>query len=197
VAETLAIEQKKNVEVPIEWLQIEKIKYDWTLQSIEIRCRVVNPNEDDSDKNSVRYDVEKGKLPHKDFANALRDLRQDVVTICEIYMTEENFQKEVARIKVTGLSLSYSHDVLGVVIAAQRELLHSSAPLNLNTPHKIETLYGEEGDESQVMDPYTRQRIVAVMEEALLYIQGKRKPDPQQDIFSQTEEKKERKGKPT
>jgi len=102
------------------------------------------------------------------FYKSLQALNESVAEICEIDKPE--------KIIVTGITFSYSgeKEVMGAVITAQRKLLHSNCPLNLNTPHKIETFHAEKGDDKQLLPEKSINLLYKVHEECERYINGNR-----------------------
>lgn len=76
--------------------------------------------------------------------------------------------------KVSGLSLSYTEDIMGAVITVQKPLENSNAPFIFNTPHMPAEPYGGGLDYSRCLPSECLEAIEKVKEEALAYIKGKR-----------------------
>lgn len=107
-----------------------------------------------------------------EFYAALKELAQDVITMCEL---PENY---LDRITVKGVSYSYGgeNDTMGATISASMKLKESYQELNLNTPHKASEMYCAETpvDEMQLLYSDCIERLEALHEECLLYIKGDR-----------------------
>jgi hypothetical protein len=116
--------------------------------------------------------------PKPSFIEALKDLAQDALDICEL---PDDY---LSRIRISGISLSYGgeNETMGCIITAQMILYKSNAALNLNTPHKIEEFYGETGDESQLLSKSCVGRIKTLIDEAGKYAKGIR---AQGNLFDQ------------
>jgi hypothetical protein len=74
--------------------------------------------------------------PHPDFVNALAELRQHVVMLCELgdYGSLDTIDDKLLNsIEVTGISIGGSDEHEGVTIIAKRKLKHNKI-LNLITP---------------------------------------------------------------
>lgn len=150
-------------------IRIRKIKLS---EKVEIKYEVL-----EGDKVKEEYSLTCIDKPLPSFTDAILVLAQSVVEICELPY------EDIDCITVSGVSFSYGGEkqVMGVVIAAQKKLKKTDAPLNLNTPHKIEDFYGEPtGSASQLLDDETRDKLYAVTEEAKMYIEGERQ---QEDLF--------------
>jgi len=109
--------------------------------------------------------------PLPSFHQALQKLRRYVVEICELPDEDED------RIEIKGVSISFAgpDDTMGCVISAQKELENSNAPLNLNTPHKIEGFYGGAGDPRRLMPGEMLDDLKVLFDECRRYIAGQRK----------------------
>jgi hypothetical protein len=105
-----------------------------------------------------------------EYDKALDGLKKHVVEMCELPKDYIN------RITVKGVSFSYGGDkeVMGAVITATMVLKNTNCPLNINTPHKASDLYGDEGDESQLLTGFCVRALEAVQAEAVAYIKGDR-----------------------
>lgn len=111
-----------------------------------------------------------GDMPLQSFFNIWNGLRVWVNHICEIDDSSDT-------VKLTGVSLSWGgeNETMGCVLTAQKDLEFSSAPLNLNTPHKIEDFYSQNGgDENQLMDRKMVKQVEELIEETLKYLRGDR-----------------------
>lgn len=74
---------------------------------------------------------------------ALQNLTDHVIAICELPHTMKD------EIIVSGVSISYTDDIQGLVITSMRSLKGSSAPMLINTPHFSAQPYGE-GSDSEI-----------------------------------------------
>lgn len=102
------------------------------------------------------------------FYDTLNELRQSVIEMCEL--PEDDLNK----IQVRGVSFSHAHDIMGATITAQKVLLKSNVPLNINTPHKITEFYSGAGDEKQLLSDLTIDILNSLQNEAEEYIKGNR-----------------------
>ncbi|MBN2286929.1 MAG: hypothetical protein JXI43_10810 [Tissierellales bacterium] len=118
-----------------------------------------------------------------EFYEAMADLAKFVCEMCELPDTD------IERIKVRGVSFSWAGEsnTMGAVIMAQKKLIHSNCPLNINTPHKTEEFYAENGDEKQLLPTGCADFLYALCDEAERYLNGERS---QTDLFSDKEEEK-------
>jgi hypothetical protein len=123
--------------------------------------------------------------PKPEFRNALIDLAQDVIKMCEL---PEDY---LGRIVVKGVSFSWGGEaeVMGAVIVAQMSLRKSNIPLNLNTPHKPSEPYSEGADESQLLSDDCVGRLEDLIKEAEDYVKGIR---AQGNLFPEKTETAER-----
>jgi hypothetical protein len=115
--------------------------------------------------------------PSPAFAAALAE---HVVAICELPYGDRE------RITVTGVSFSYTDaGVMGATIIARKELLRSTAPLNLTTPFKFESFPGggDAGDERQLLAQDCVHGLNDVCRECWRYLDGER---AQLTLFSAT-----------
>lgn len=133
------------------------------------------------DKIKIKYEVDKGNGtdefalkscddPRPELDQALEDLQSSVCEICELPESDES------NITVTGVSFSYMGDenVMGAVITAQKELIHTSnAPLNINTPNLPSEPYNESVEYTLPEDCV--EALLDLTYECKLYIQGTRK----------------------
>jgi hypothetical protein len=128
------------------------------------------------------YHMKCSDLANPEFYDAMGALVQDILTLCEFPTGWKN------SITVHSVSFSYSDDdVKGAVITGQRELEHSSAPLNLNTPHKPYEPYNpEQGDvdPDMLLPEETCERLDILDDEANKYIDGDR---AQGNLFKELE----------
>lgn len=118
------------------------------------------------------YTVKCTEAPHPNFLKCLEAFKTHVTEICELP------SDYAGRITVRGVSLNYGgeDDVMGCVIIAGMELQNSNAPLNLNTPNKIECMYNQDmpDDEKVLMSADMRDDIEELIHEANLYVEGER-----------------------
>lgn len=141
-------------------MRIEKVKYDGNRVRIEYSVQ----------RADSRYDEQVLSChdePRPEFKTALAVLAEDVCTICEIGL------EQAERIKVSGVSLSYTNDVRGLVITALKRVKTAQSPVVLNTPHLTETPYSEGGD-TPVLETLTVARLDALVSECERYIAGER-----------------------
>lgn len=115
--------------------------------------------------------------PAPEFHDALQALIPDVVELCEF---PDDYRE---RMIVKSVSFSYGGEkqVMGATITAQMKLFKSNPPLILNTPHKAEDFYADEGDPKQLLDEATVRKLEVLMIEAEQFIAGKRQ---QLDAFA-------------
>jgi hypothetical protein len=138
-----------------------KIKYDGTKVRIEYTV------EREKGKAPDEYALVSCDSPLPSFSEAIGALTDDVLAICEL--PEEQRHK----IKVRGVSLTHTNDVLGACVTALKAVRAANAPLVLNTPHLPQTGYSDNADEP-VMPDGMAERIAAVCAEAQRYVDGER-----------------------
>ena len=110
------------------------------------------------------YTFSSSAIIHQDFYNAMQALTEDFIR-----MTEQDCEHNL--ITITGITTGGSDENQGATIVGQR-LLSGNRVLNLVAPF---TKYED-------MTKSTRINIANALVEAELFIEGKRKPDPQQEI---------------
>ena len=110
------------------------------------------------------YTFSSTAIIHQDFYNAMQALTEDFIS-----MTEQDCEHNL--ITITGITTGGSDENKGATIVGQR-LLSGNRVLNLVAPF---TKYED-------MTKSTRINIANALNEAELFIEGKRKPDPQQEI---------------
>ena len=137
--------------------RITKIKFKKELISIE--WEQYQAKTEDWDKFSLTSKDE----PLPSFPEAMAALAKDVETICELPIGERG------NITPTGISHSYADKDDFVVITAQRKLLSSRSPMNINTPAK--SMYG---DDEFSADTSLINHIIALEDQAFDYIDGQR-----------------------
>ncbi len=151
-----------------------KISYSARKGRVAINYEV--PGDEDPDTYTMSTRAE----PHPDFIAALGDLAPDVISICEQSCDEED-------IEVRGVSFSYPQDVMGVTITGLRALESSNSPLILNTPFKLSEPMGEdEGDEKQLLAPWTVGRLRDLIVEARAFVDRTKRG--QADLFEPAEQ---------
>lgn len=124
----------------------------------------------ETEKDGDAFSLSCRARPRPEFILAWDAMRTWVVELCELP------QEYLSRIAVTGVTTSYAgeKDVRGVVLTATMRLDLSLSPLNLNTPHKTETFYGETGDDRQLMDDDLIKDLDVLELEAEAYVKGER-----------------------
>lgn len=162
-------------------IRFKKIKVDKTGKVI------LNYDEIIRDDHVNEYTMKCADKPRPQFQKALNGLRRHVAEICELNIPPNlAHPNEVANIEVRGVSLSWTDDIMGVVITALKTLRNSNSPLVLNTPHLPEEPYSEGGDESMCLTSECVDAIRNLIDEAHRYLEGDRQ---QLDLFIEPEEK--------
>lgn len=126
------------------------------------------------DNKETEISLKAKEQPLKSLIDSFQDLAQYVIEICELPNSSD--------IEVTGVSLSFSHDILGAVIIAKMKLVNSTGVINLVTPHRIEDFYAESGDVGQLMPSGMRDHITNAIIEIERYIHGER-AGKQEELF--------------
>ena len=115
-----------------------------------------------------------------EFYDLLQALRRHVAQICEL----PTKPSDIARMEVRGISLSWTNDIMGVVITALKELKRSNSPLVINTPHMPVEPYSDDGDPTKCLDRHCVEGVENLISEARRYLEGDR---AQIDIFQEEE----------
>ena len=137
--------------------------------------QVILVYEDETPHGNDKYTMESFDEPAPEFKKALNGLAQHVIDICELSdEAPDNFN-------VKGISLSDTDGITGVTITALKQLVHSNAPLVLNTPHKPFEPYTEGGDTSNCLTSDQIEAVEKLIEAARDYLRGKR---AQGDLFA-------------
>jgi hypothetical protein len=141
-------------------LKISKIKYDGT--QVEIQYEIVMETTDDIKVVLKSYDK-----PKEEFILCLSSLAKFVEDICQL---EKGYCDEA---DIRGVSLSWSHDIMGAVITALIPVDTANSPVCLNTPHLPSEQYNENG-QSPVLPRACTTKINQLIEHAEAYINGDR-----------------------
>jgi hypothetical protein len=141
-----------------------KIKYDGS----KVRLEYERPRKDDGDADEFLLNSADKPAPELDAA--LQALAVDVVTICEL------IPSDVSRLKVRGVTLTYTNEIQGAVITALKTLTTSHAPMVCNTPHLPSEPYSEGAGDYQPPTWPTGMfdRIAALEAQAKRYLDGER-----------------------
>jgi len=133
-------------------------------EKITIHYEQSRDDREDKDK----FTLESFDRAKAEFYQHLELLKSSVIEICELpaYFLD--------RIRVIGVSFSWTDDIMGATITALIKLNHSNAPLVINTPHKPETAYSESGDDSNVLPVNAIQDLSNLLRVAQAYIDGER-----------------------
>lgn len=158
--------------------RVLKMKFDGT--TVSVIYEMIN-SKGEFDK----YSFESNDAPEPEFNRDLQDLAVNVVEISELLDLPDSpeifsevyvkkLEQERTKIEVRGLTFSYAgdKDVMGVTITALRTLRGSVAPLVINTPHKIEEWYSENGDTRQLMGSEVLRKLLECQYRALRYVNG-------------------------
>lgn len=145
-----------------------KVKYDGSKVRIEYTV------EREKGKAPDEYALVSADAPLPSFSEAMHDLSADVLTICELP------EEQRTKLKVRGVSLTHTNDILGACITALKTVKHANAPLVLNTPHLPEAPYSDNPDEPVMVDGMA-DRVLRLCEEAQRYLDGERS---QQSLFA-------------
>lgn len=138
---------------------------------------------DEGDKGTVSLEVDVPEKPSAPVISAMEDLRQDVITLCELKGAVEEEELEVRNV-----SLDQKKGVMGVTIHAVRTLKNSSSPLNLHTPHKVVESEGDgEGDPKRHLSDDQVTRVRTLIRETMTYLELNGN-GPQIDAFADTPE---------
>ncbi len=133
------------------------------------------PNGSDVDTYSMTCKSE----PHADLLQAFQDLLPSVEEICEF---DHDYTEKMV---VSGVSFTFketeSGPIRGAVVTAQKLLKNHPAPMIINTPHKTDVPYGEDGDDSACFSTATAMTLETVEQEALKFVDGKRGEKPAED----------------
>jgi len=148
-------EKKNNLN-----LKITKIKYDGS--QVEIQYEIVMETTDD-----VKVVLKSYDKPKDEFIQCLSSLAKFVENICQL---KEGYCDEA---EIRGVSLSWSHDVMGAVITALIPVDTANSPVCLNTPHLASEQYNENGQSPILPRPCTT-KINQLIEHAEAYINGDR-----------------------
>lgn len=150
--------------------QFTKVKYDPKKGRFTAEYSVGNGNDEPD-----RYAVEVSHPPHPDLVEAIASLAHHVLALCEL-----EGGVEIDQVEVRGVSFSYKGEVMGATITALRRLARSASPLVLNTPFKFAEPIGEDTPADQLLGDETVIALERVTEEALAFIDGSKRGEPEQ-----------------
>lgn len=158
--------QKESRE--ISGIQVNKIKYDRKGCQVEINYdQITGDGRDD-----IKIILKSGDKPKPEFIETLDKLAPFVEQICQL---EDDYCKDA---EIRGVSISYSHDVMGACITCLIPLYSANSPLCINTPFLPSGQYNE-GGEAPVMPSGCALLIEQLVIYAENYIYGDR--DPKED----------------
>jgi len=144
-------------------MRITKVKY----KNDKVEIHYLKPSMADPDQYD-EYTMKCTDKPLQTFIDAFHLLVPAVLEICE-------FSGEDAQnYKVFGVSFAYTEDIMGAVISAQKTLVDSNTPLNLNTPFKPSESYSGEGCDDNCLSSASRKVLESLIEEAIKYVNGDR-----------------------
>lgn len=148
--------------------RFQKIK--WNLKAVSLTWTTESGTE------THEHELTSSQTPHEDFERALQALKDDVLELCELYDYEDG-------VRVSSVTISYSEKSgrRGAVVTALKTLAVANAPLVLNTPHLAQEGENDKG----VLPPAMWRRVLALEVEAQAYVDGKRAPKEQRDMFEQ------------
>jgi hypothetical protein len=153
-------------------ISIKKVKFDGA------KVRIGYERERD-DGQIDEFTMSSADQPAQSFIDALAALSEDVIDICELPADQQD------KLKVRGVTVTHTNDVMGVCITALKSLKTADAPLVLNTPHLTEAPYSE-GSTSPLLSTETCDRISELLLAAERYLDGER---AQGDLFTGVEPK--------
>lgn len=105
-----------------------------------------------------------------EFYQALDQLKPCVLEICEL----KDAWPEDDTLTISGISYSYTNEILGATITALKSLDASNSPLVINTPFKTAVPYSESGDWEVCFTEEQTAALETMAEEALKYAEGER-----------------------
>ncbi len=112
------------------------------------------------------------EVPLPSLISTIERLKPFVLEMCELP------EEDLENIIVKGVSFSYGgeNNTMGATIVAQKVLMHSNVPLNMNTPHKtIEHYSGsEDGDKKQLLTRKCVSALEDLQVECQKYVNGER-----------------------
>lgn len=147
---------------------IDKVKWDG------VRCRI----EYQARRPDNRYDelaFASFDRPSPEFCQDLQALERD---ICGIGELPESYTQGLM---VRGVSFSYTDGVMGACITGLKRVKSAKSPLVLNTPFITESGINE-GDQGPFLTDETVERLSAVAERAIRYIEGGERAQGELDL---------------
>ena len=129
-----------------------------------------------SDFKEVKYRSFDKPLPS--FYEAFDALKQDVIMILEL---PDDYEKDLL---VQSVAFSYGGEdkVMGAVITALKKVSTANSPATLNTPHLGVASYSSSSNGLPVFSGATGNRLYALKDEAIKYLDGDR-AEKQQTLF--------------
>jgi hypothetical protein len=116
---------------------------------------------------------------HPDLKNAMQKLAPHLACLTEyVTVTKIKNKEEVENFFVTGYSIGGDEDDLGIVITGQRTLKNGKT-ITLNTPF---TRFDEADESKYYFIDQVNQLVGEIEEEVSAYLDGKKAPDPQQEL---------------
>lgn len=155
--------------------RINKVKYNAKTGEVLIEYEIISADD-------VKVTLKSDDRPLPEFIEQFDKLVPFVEQICQF---ETDFCNES---KVAGVSLSWSHDIMGAVITCLIPLSTANGPMVVNTPHIPSGQYNE-GGTAPVLPLGCRLVIEELIVQAERYIDGERdiEPDAQMELpFNET-----------
>lgn len=111
--------------------------------------------------------------PHPDLKEALEGMVEHLLENCEI-ASEEGHKITVKSVTCTYKDMDDVGLVRGLVISGVRELRRSNSPMVLNSPHKTDQPYTEDGDDDICLSSRCIDALYGLEREVFAYLDGKR-----------------------
>lgn len=160
--------------------QITKIKYDGRCVKVDYNLKSTDPQA--ISKDNIAIALASCDKPMPEFIQTFQNLKEYVEQICDL----ANGYCEKAEVR--GVTLSYSHDILGAVITVLVKVKTANSPVVINTPHLPSKPYNEDGEEPLL--PFgCYQDLLNLLDLTEKYIDGERDIPLQEEMFSTDQEK--------
>lgn len=113
--------------------------------------------------------IDSPEMPKREFENAMQELAQDVVRICELNMVDLDV------LTVTGITLIYGKNPNGyeVMITSKKPVMMSNSPRNIASP-KIELGVINDDDSAKDYKISLKEKINLILNYAENYVNGDR-----------------------
>lgn len=156
-------------------MKFTKVKYNEKRDEVYLEFQEDMLNKAGKSIGTIESKLKSDDKPLDSFKEAFKELRIEVENI--LFSVLRNGVMNGAT--VTGVSFSYSNDIMGAVITALVPVDNANSPMVVNTPHLPSKPYNEKNDDEPTLSYTCVDKLNTLLEEALKFYNGERLSDPE------------------